>query len=160
MKPTLYLLRHTEAHPGFPDDARELTEKGRRDAARMGQWARDVDLIEGPLTCLQSGLLRARQTAELFLEAAGHEPESQVEPSLAPEADPRGLPARLRIKQTSTLLVGHLPNLAYLAGLLLGGAAGLEMKLPKGGLLCLDLPESGAKQWRLRGFLSPKWLQR
>ncbi|HET7831279.1 MAG TPA: phosphoglycerate mutase family protein, partial [Candidatus Limnocylindrales bacterium] len=69
----LYLLRH--AHAGDPerwagdDDLRPLSDKGRRQADRLGGvlagWAEAPDLF------VTSPRIRARETAQLVAEAIG-----------------------------------------------------------------------------------------
>jgi phosphohistidine phosphatase len=63
----VYLCRHAKAGPGEPDGARELTGKGRRQAAELGE--RLASLPEPPVVVLSSPLVRARQTAEAIAAA-------------------------------------------------------------------------------------------
>lgn len=84
----LYLLRHGEAGEGFPDSSRELVEAGRREVQLTLHQARPR--ISGPVSIYHSGLIRARQTAELAAEALGC---SGI--SLLRGIDPAGDPANL-----------------------------------------------------------------
>ncbi|MFZ4395113.1 MAG: SixA phosphatase family protein [Kiritimatiellia bacterium] len=80
---TLYLMRHAEAEPISTgvvarDAARPLTEKGCRQAERMGLLLKKLDVkIDRTLS---SPFVRARKTAELVLAAlhcASHEGRKQ-----------------------------------------------------------------------------------
>jgi phosphohistidine phosphatase len=121
----IYILRHGQAAPQQTiDEARELTEKGRLDTARV---------ISGRLADLQavtqiwaSPLVRAQQTAHI---AARYLPTSNVMTSdlIVPEADPFSVMEWLqsceRINQ-SILLVSHQPLVGELVNKLCGKPAG------------------------------------
>ena len=72
MSKTLYLLRHAKAGPqaaGQRDHDRELTGRGRREAAALGsRSAADGEL---PELVIASTAVRAVQTAALWAKAAG-----------------------------------------------------------------------------------------
>jgi phosphohistidine phosphatase len=139
----LYFLRHGKA--GQPratnDDARELTERGRRalrDAAPL--WRR---LNLRPDVVLTSPLPRAAQTAELFCEAVGGTPT--VDDRLRPGAMwgdlARAMAAHADARRV--MFVGHEPDLSS-AIVELSGASSVRMR--KGGLACLEfygVPEPG-----------------
>jgi len=140
----LWLLRHAEAEPhgSREDSARQLTERGERQAraagvaiARMG--AR-LDAV------LYSPKLRAAQTAELAAEAWDDAEREllAVHPPLA-----EGFDASQALEALSgfgadahLLLVGHEPDLSTLAAALTGG----RVDLKKGGLAVLRLEGPGA----------------
>lgn len=67
--PTLVLIRHAKAVPTHPrgDHERELADRGRRDAAALGAWLTEADLL--PDLALVSTAARARQTLEAVLPA-------------------------------------------------------------------------------------------
>src|SRR5437016_6156733 len=79
----IYLMRHaTAADPGgTPDALRPLTEQGRRDAREAGAALRDRQAeIAAVLT---SPRLRARETADLVVEALGRPQRIDVRESLS-----------------------------------------------------------------------------
>jgi len=140
---TLYFLRHGDA--GSPragdDDTRDLTDEGRtalRAATRI--WKR---LNLRPDLVLSSPLPRARQTAEVAVEAVGGRLE--VDDRLRPGASWSDLAQAMAAHPDArrTLFVGHEPDLSS-AIVHLTGAASVRMR--KGGLACVEfygVPEPG-----------------
>ncbi len=123
----LLLWRHAEAVDGSPDHARELTERGLKQARRMAAWLG----ANRPkrLTVLVSPTLRTRQTAAAFTDdfkiVSGLGPEGGVADILAATGWPDA--------SSATLIVGHQPALGRLAALLLSGAEA-EWTVKKGAL--------------------------
>ena len=151
----VYLLRHGDAGDPRPvnDDARELTDKGRkrlRNAASL--WRR---LRVNPDLVVSSPLPRALQTAELLIEGLGLAQDAVVDDRLRPGAGwhdfeaahaDHGAPNRVAF-------VGHDPDLSdALADL--SGARSIGLR--KGGIACLEFegePRAGAGH--LRWLLDP-----
>ena len=75
MAPQIWLLRHGEAvpHESKPDDERELTARGERQACAAGQAL--ARLGQEFAACYTSPKVRARDTARLACEALNVEPE-------------------------------------------------------------------------------------
>jgi phosphohistidine phosphatase SixA len=124
---------------------------------------------------LSSPLVRARQTAEVLLEALALEqpPPLVVEPLLAPGvavaqmamavAAPRvesAGPGRgeRQPRVEPILAVGHEPSLSRLAGHLCG-APELRLELKKGGLVEIELAERDPPRGALLGLLRPGHLR-
>ena len=102
----VYLCRHAKAAPGEPDEGRELTGKGRRQAAELGE--RLAALPRPPVVVLTSPLVRARQTAEAIASATGA--PLAIERRLAPGATVGDLRAALADRQGPVAAVGHQPD--------------------------------------------------
>jgi len=124
----IYLLRHGDAEDGIGNDAaRQLTEKGERQAEDAGRalakLGAEID------ACLTSPKVRAADTARLACEALGIEPETAEElrggafDSLA-----------LAAGRGDVLLVGHEPDFSGEVAWLTGA----KVKLRKGGLAVVD----------------------
>ena len=111
----LLLWRHAEAVDGTPDLSRELSDRGFRQARRMGKWL--TENRPKRLRALVSPALRTRQTATAFTDdfeiVSALGPEAGVADILAASGWPDGSGA--------CLLVGHQPTLGRLAALLLSG---------------------------------------
>jgi phosphohistidine phosphatase len=122
----LWLLRHAEAADGTPDDARPLTDRGRRQATDAGRAL--ATLQAGIDVCLTSPKLRARQTAELACAALGI--EIVTERRLGGEPfDADDLVAGLG----DVLLVGHDPSFT----LTLHQLTGAQARMKKGGVAAI-----------------------
>ena len=153
----LYLLRHgiaAERGAGrYRNDAeRPLTAKGRRKLRRAAAAMHAMDLSFDVI--LSSPLVRARQTAELIVEALHCRHRLELTDLLAPGARIAGLVRRLKqLKPQRVLLVGHEPDLSVLASQLLTGGDGLAITFKKGGLCRLS-----ADQLRAGRCASLDWL--
>ena len=162
----LLLLRHgiaaeAVADPALDplqvDGARPLTAAGRRRTAGVLQR-----LLTLELTCDQlftSPLLRARQTAELAVQAGLAPALAQAE-ALAPGGDAAAWLQQCSAGQVLAdqrwALVGHEPDLSGLAAGLIGAPAG-SLQLKKAGVILLDWsPERAAA--RLLLLLTPRVL--
>jgi len=153
---SLYVLRHAKAAPagvgstegGSPlgaDHARPLKRRGRRAARAAGRLLAALD--ETPERVLCSSALRARETAEQLLEAAGSTLEPELHAALY-EATPTTLLGLLSASRAPrppvqrVLLVGHQPALS----LLIAALTGSEPLFPPGALARIDLELDGWEQ--------------
>lgn len=156
----LHLLRHAEAAPGVPDAGRALTERGRAQVVRMAELM-DWSFLSGLKQVEHSGLVRARQTAELLVERLGSKAPLQVRPGLRPNDEPVMLGLDLATCKEDRFLVGHNPQLARLAGLLLArGGSEVAVVVKKAGYLGLERVRPADKenpfgQWALLWMISP-----
>ena len=116
----VYLCRHAEAAPGDPDELRELTATGRRQALELGE--RLAALSDPPAAVLASPLLRARQTGEALADATGA--PLRVEPRLAPGATLDELREALAGCDSPVATVGHQPDCSEIALALTGSDPG------------------------------------
>ncbi|MGH2980507.1 MAG: SixA phosphatase family protein [Solirubrobacterales bacterium] len=138
----IYLLRHGDAEQGGDDAARELTEKGERQAETAG---RALAALGAELdACLTSPKTRAEQTADLACRPLGVRVEIAAELSGGP-FDPR----RLADGRGDVLLVGHEPDFSNAVAELTGA----RVKLRKGGIACFE-------EDLLHALLRPKDLRR
>lgn len=135
----LILLRHGKAEDRHPegDRFRALVEKGYLQARRAGELLKASGDV--PEIVLTSPLVRTRQTAEIFCEAAGI-PGPVVQGWLACGMDPESALSELKAYRDfgRVMIVGHEPDFSTLLQWVLGAEGGwLEMK--KGALACLDI---------------------
>jgi phosphohistidine phosphatase len=146
------LWRHAEAEDTAPDFDRELTGKGRKQAARMADWLNprlppDIRILVSPAT-------RARQTAQ----ALGRDFEEVS--ALAPGASAQDVLAAAEWPDAAypVLVVGHQPTLGQVAMQLLTGQAG-DLAVRKGGMWWFQSRErQGKLQVVLRAVAAPDWL--
>ncbi|RME81779.1 MAG: phosphohistidine phosphatase SixA [Zetaproteobacteria bacterium] len=148
----VYLVQHGKACDERVDPSRPLTAEGRNEVEAIARFLAGTGWPK-PFGIVHSGKLRAQQTAEIFAEhwRIG---EVRADPELAPLADPGVWAAHLAGMQEDWMLVGHLPHLARLAGLLLcGDADKAPVRFRNGGVVCL-VREDG--RWALAWALVPE----
>jgi phosphohistidine phosphatase len=114
-----YLVRHGEAVSEGPDSQRGLTLSGRQDVARVAQaaGARNIFIAE----IVHSGKLRAKETAEILAEYLSPLNGVREISGLAPDDDPMIGKTELGAATNPLMVVGHLPYIRRLAGLLVTG---------------------------------------
>lgn len=153
----LYLIQHGEAKSEAEDPQRPLTERGQADCRAVGKFLarKSVHLDR----VLHSGKTRARQTAEIVADALGLAERVAQASDLEPNADPEVWKRRLDDIADEVMLVGHLPHLAHLAGLLLcGGPQRMPVEFRPGSVLLLTRRE-GTRAWAVAGMITPDLAQ-
>lgn len=147
----LYLMQHGAARSKEEDPDRPLTDAGRGEVERVVAVAERAGVKVD--VALHSGKTRARQTAEILAGALGPARVEAVD-VVSPLDDPAELGGRLEESEAPTAVVGHLPHLARLAGLLLAGDPEREpVAIVNAGLVCLERDEG---TWRLRWAVTPE----
>ncbi|MFY9342522.1 MAG: phosphohistidine phosphatase SixA [Planctomycetota bacterium] len=157
----IYLLRHGIAEDGsatVPDHARALTEEGwKRLRNAAPTWA---TLVPAPDVVLVSPLRRARETAQVFVEAVGFRGEVRIAEALLPNGAPSVAVSMLEAEALSgtkaVALVGHEPHLGYLAGVLLTGHPRQTVPLKKGMLIAVETESTASMVAVLRFALSQR----
>jgi phosphohistidine phosphatase len=152
----LYLFRHgiaTDAPPGTPDSARELTPEGREKVAAVAKRARRAGA--DPSLIVSSPYLRAVQTARIAARELGYSGTILETKALVPFGTPAGVWEELRdyAGQSSILLAGHEPLLSQLAAYLLG-APELRVEMKKATMVRIDLEIRGRLPGTLRWMLT------
>jgi phosphohistidine phosphatase len=138
----LYLSQHGLAKEKTEDPERPLSDQGREDVARVAGF---LSLFEKPRPAriVHSGKPRARQTAEMFAEGWGHLPVEESS-HLEPNDDPAHWIDLFASMGEELMLVGHLPHIQRLAGLLIcGDKEALPVRFRNGGVVCLERSEHG-----------------
>ena len=132
----LLLWRHAEAVDGFPDEQRELTTRGRRQAESIAEWLaerrpKDLRIIVSPAK-------RALQTARFFTR------EFEVSPKVGTAADHLSLLAAAGWPEAggAVLVVGHQPTLGQTASFLLTGQVA-DLSFKKGALWWVSTRQRG-----------------
>jgi phosphohistidine phosphatase len=149
----LYLLQHGEATPEEVDAQRPLSARGREDVTGVARAAHKMAVL--PQQILHSGKLRAQQSAEILARELGVERAVVKSDGLAPNDDPAIAARLVGGFGAPVILVGHLPHLSRLTGLLVAGDPARELvAFRMGALICLVRAENGA--WRIRWILPPE----
>lgn len=169
----LILLRHAKTEPEAPtgkDQDRRLDDRGRDDAATIGNWLTDNDLV--PDTVLVSSATRAQQTWAIV----GGQIPAEAAPNVSnlPELYCAGPMTMLQLIRGISddakrlLVVAHNPGLHELALALTGHhpnrSRPLPGSMPTAGLFVIDFPTDDWSQVSfgeglLEYFTSPKLLK-
>ena len=148
----VYLVQHGTAEPKSVDPARPLTKQGRADVERVAAYAARLGLEVGQIR--HSGKTRAEQTAEALGAALSPSGGVVAASGLAPNDEVQPVANALASESQPLMLVGHLPFLAHLAGLLLAGDADRPVvRFRNGGIVCLVRKEG---RWQVAWVLTPE----
>ena len=148
----LCLLRHAHAGDGATwvgdDEVRPLTEKGRRQAERLGRLLAAAGYL--PDAVLASPLARARETAEIVADVLGL--HARIEARLGAPLDLATLDAILDDagEPRRPIIVGHDPDFSEIVSTLVGA----PIRMRKATLARIDLerplePGAGDLIWLL-----------
>jgi len=151
----LYIVRHAIAEtlrPGITDGERKLTEEGIKKMKEVAAGLRTVDAV--PEVILSSPLVRARQTADILMEAFDRKPELKMLAALAPPGDRPELYREIRKheKADGVMIVGHEPLLGAIAAEVLSGSLDCRLTFKKGGACAIGIARmspvpGGSLQW-------------
>jgi phosphohistidine phosphatase len=163
----LYIVRHGIAvqrgSPGIDDSERALTEEG---VLKMRNIAAALCRLKyRPELMLSSPLVRARQTAEILLQAFGKGIELKILSALAPSGVRRELYREISCMNkkgvTSLMIVGHQPSLGEIAGEIAFGSSKNFVELKKGGVCAIEMESvQGIPKGILAALLSPSIMLR
>lgn len=135
----LYLMQHGQAVPETENPEQPLSREGvaqiKAAAAAMKKLGIAPDLI------LCSPKKRSHQTAALVAEGVNYPYSDIVESdTVKPSAPADETVSFLRQNPAckSVLIAGHMPSLANIASLLLGGDTPVQLRIENGGLCRLD----------------------
>ncbi len=150
----IYLVQHGKAEPKDVDPTRPLTERGRQEAQRVAAFAERLGLEVRQIR--HSGKTRAEQTAAILCEALSP-PDGVVTASgLAPLDDVQPVADALAQEPQPVMLVGHLPFVARLTGLLVTGDPDRTVvRFRNGGIVCLAHEEE-KDAWLVAWILTPE----
>lgn len=145
----LYLLRHAKTESQSPDGdhERQLTDRGRADAALMGREIASRGFL--PELVLASTSRRTFQTLEIILPHFAPQPESRLEPGLylAPARSILQRAGAIGGGTNSALFIGHNPGMEDLS-IQLAGDSDLGVRAAeKFPTACFAAFESPAGTW-------------
>ena len=143
----LILWRHADAEAGGDDLARQLTAKGREDAARVAEWL--LARLPSKFSVVASPAVRAQQTASALKVKADTSkilsPGASVDAILKAAGWPQ--------QRGTVVIVGHQPDLGRALAHLVASARS-EWHIEKGGFWWL----SGEAPVVVKAVLSPDLL--
>jgi phosphohistidine phosphatase len=152
----LYLVQHGEAKREEEDPARGLTESGKDDVSHVAAALRKMNVPVRRI--LHSGKTRAMQTAQILEDNLKKKQGVAETDSLAPMDDPLIWVKRIDGIDEDIMLVGHLPYMAKLTGVLLCGdkeKACIDFKM--GGVVCCKRIDD--RCWTVERMIVPEMLK-
>ena len=148
----LYLIQHAEAFPKEQYADQPLTEEGYWQAQQTAEFVKRLHL--SVRTVWHSGKTRAFQTAKLFCAALEEPPALLLHEGLSPNDPPEPIAEEIEKTGQDLMIVGHLPFLSRLTGLLLTGNPLAEpAAFEKASVVCLRQNEDG--RWQLGWMVTP-----
>ena len=146
----LILWRHADAEEGFPDLARQLSEKGRKQAEKMAAYLSTH--LPSDTRILSSPAIRTQQTVSALTK------NFTIVPAIAPDASVHAVLQAVRWPNDpgTVLVVGHQPTLGAVAAQLLGSTQ-TSLRVKKGSLWWFSCREHSSET-TLRLVLTPELL--
>ena len=131
----LLLVRHAKTEQGDVDRTRQLTDRGRRDAAIIGQWLATQDVV--PDLAVVSPATRARQTWDIAAAQLDVPPPSVVDYAIYTNnlGDLVGIARGIDESVHSAAIVGHNPSIEEFTSRFGGGAD----HVPTGSVVLFDV---------------------
>ncbi len=149
----LYLVRHGEAKREEEDPQRGLTEEGLKNARRMAEFLSFMDTRLDAI--IHSPKKRAIETAQAFTESIKPKKSIGEADGLLPNDDPKPWFERIKAMEEDTAIIGHLPFLERLLGLLVTGDPDQALvDFKAAGCVCLK-PSAGGR-WLITWSLNPE----
>lgn len=147
----LYLVQHGEAKAAAEDPERPLTRRGAEATEAMAAWAARTGLRVAEIR--HSGKRRAAETAEIFAAHLKPSRGAVAVAGLKPKDDVRAVADELGSLADPVMLIGHLPFLARLAGLLVAGdPEATVVRFRNSGVICLVRDEG---RWAVDWLVTP-----
>ncbi|MDQ7727423.1 phosphohistidine phosphatase SixA [Halomonas sp. SpR8] len=154
------IMRHGEAAPGYPDQARRLTPHGELEAEKMARWlVGRIAAGELPVPRIYaSPYARAQQTAQRLCDALGTPLETLD--FITPDDSPRAVSDWLleQPEGAPIILVSHMPLVGELAGLLVEGSPAQGVGFPTAAIAEFEAEVWAARCAQLKRFTQPSQL--
>ncbi|MCS7281443.1 MAG: phosphohistidine phosphatase SixA [Desulfobacterota bacterium] len=148
----VYLCQHGEAKPESEDPNRSLTDKGKKDVTRVGEYLLTSGIQVSQI--LHSGKLRARETAEILSQFVKPALGIKEVKGLNPLDDPTEIAEIINGAKDPLMIVGHMPNLGSLSSLLILGSKDREVvRFSFGAVIGLLKTDKG---WVVESIIRPE----
>ena len=139
----IYLVRHGDALTAAENPLRPLSVSGRLKVERLALAARQRGAE--PKIIYHSGIVRAAETAEILARRLTSASHVSAATGLLPEDDPAIIMGEIERSRDAVMLVGHLPFMSRLAGLLLHHDPERPEFVPASMLCCTG----SAAEWKI-----------
>jgi phosphohistidine phosphatase len=149
----LYLVRHAKAASIDIDQARPLTDEGRRDMQKVAVFLKPLEINVNYLW--HSGKKRAEQTAEILADVVNVKNQMTTHEGLAPNDDVTIIKDEVITVQSDIMIVAHLPFVSRLASLLLtGDKSKYIVTFRPGGVISLE--SIYQNHWQINWMITPE----
>ncbi len=150
----LYLVQHGRSLPKEQDPEQGLSPEGFADVRRIAGVAGAYGIK--PAAIVHSGKKRAMQTARILSEALlGDGGKTEARPGMGPLDNVAAVADRVE-PGDDIMMVGHLPFMERLTGLLVAGLSErVVFKFQNGGIVCLDR-NPDCRWWHIKWALMPR----
>jgi phosphohistidine phosphatase len=151
----VYLVQHGEAKSEEEDPQRKLTDKGIDEVQKVANFLCPLKLTVNAVW--HSGKPRARETAELLAKAIGALDRIVQHEGLGPKDQVTATKAELEQTGGDVMIVGHLPFLGKLVGLLVTRNEEDEIvEFQFGSVVCVEQRDG---LWKVAWMIRPVMLQ-
>lgn len=148
----IYLVQHGLSLPKTEDPEKGLSAQGVSETEQIAEVAAAYRIAVDCI--LHSGKKRALQTAAIFKKVLLPPRDIRPRDGLGPLDDVSPWPRQL-MDRHGLMLVGHLPFMEKLTGLMTTGSADVNpFRFQNSGIVCLD-PIEGHDRWQIKWTLSP-----
>jgi phosphohistidine phosphatase len=152
----LYVVQHGEACSKDVDPQRPLTDQGREDVERLSAFLGDAGVAVARV--IDSGKLRAAQTADLLAATVAPLVELETHDGIHPNDDPTAIDWLTATAGQDALVVGHLPFMGRLVSWLVAGDPDKPLvAFEPGSIVCLQGDAEG--HWRIGWMIHPELLR-
>ena len=152
----LYLVQHGDSLPEEVNPERPLSERGRRDVARLAEFLGQRGIRVRQI--YHSGKTRARETAYLLAAQVAPGTAAASMSGINPNDPVEPVAERIKGWNDDTLLAGHMPFMGRLAALLLAGKSeSMVVAFQPGSVVCLERNVTGV--WAMNWMLRPELLE-
>ena len=149
----LYLVQHGEAKSKQDDPERSLTDKGINDIEALANFINGKASFD---RIIHSGKLRAQQTSDILAAAIAPNITPAVIDCINPNDDPHKLAELVKSWTGDNLIVGHLPFMARMVGLLVNNDPDKALNnYHPGSMVCIE-NEDGKQEWQIAWILRPE----
>jgi phosphohistidine phosphatase len=150
----LFLVQHGEAKQENKDPDRSLTDRGAEVVERMADLAARSGITVDEIR--HSGKKRAEQSAAIFATHLKPPRGVTAVEGLSPNDDVTQFAESLHGDQDSIMIVGHLPHLSRLVGMLVtGNPNNVVVRFRNAGIVCLNQKEG---KWAIDWMMQPDLL--
>jgi phosphohistidine phosphatase len=152
----VFLVHHGKAKSVEEDSNRPLSDEGREELGRVGDFLRGLRLTVSLI--IHSGKARAEETAHILSSSVRSATGPTHMDDLNPTDDPTATANFLNVYTDDVLIVGHVPHLERLTSVLLTGNLDRRpVQFRNGGVVCL---EKAHGTWSLVWAIVPELLKK